>query len=205
LRDVVLRDVERFALPRPRFDWVRPAEADLRPVERDEDLDDDWRFDAAFVRERDPVFPALRPRDPELCALVRDDCDREDCFFAAVLRPRVEVDLLELDFVFDRPFAAVLRPVLRVDELAERERPWPDFEREEPEREEAERPLAFVRPRDPPRPEFCCSAVSRDTSLLKLLCSPRAVCSWCSSASPRSSNFSKKSSQAISCRESPPL
>jgi hypothetical protein len=187
LADVALRDVERLAFARPRFDWLRPAEADLRPVEREDDRgeddrDEDARFGAAVVRERDPAFRVLLLRDPVLRELARVDCDLEDCFFAAVLRPRAEGDLRELDLVFDRPLAAVLRPVLRPDELAERERPWPDFDREDAEREdvepeEAERPRAFVRPREPRRPEFCCSAVSRDTSLLKLLLSPPAVVS----------------------------
>jgi len=220
--------VERFALLRPRFDCERPAEAvfrpaDLEPVDREaldlEALDlDDVRFEAALVREPDPVLRELLPRD-------RDCEDREfdredDCFLAVVLRPRVEAVRPELDFVFDRPLAAVFRPVLRPDELAEPERPRPDVEREEEEldeveradperdddRDNAERPLAFVRPpRDPPRPEFFCSAVSREISLLKLLCWPRAVCSWCRSARPRSSNFSKKSSHEIASSELPPL
>jgi hypothetical protein len=48
-------------------------------------------------------------------------------------------------------------------------------------------------------------AVSRDTSLLKLLCPPRAVLSWTTSASPFSSKALNQSCQEISWSLSAPL
>jgi hypothetical protein len=47
------------------------------------------------------------------------------------------------------------------------------------------------------RPLRADAALSRDTILLKLLRCPRAVLSWTSKASPRSSNLSNHSSQSI--------
>jgi hypothetical protein len=54
------------------------------------------------------------------------------------------------------------------------------------------------------RLRFSFSAVSRLTSLLKLLFRPPAVSSWTSKASLFSSNFRNQSSQETSSRESPP-
>jgi hypothetical protein len=61
-----------------------------------------------------------------------------------------------------------------------------------------------ARPRLEPRPEAA-AAVSRDTSLLKLLFSPLAVVSCRINARPRSSNLSNQSSHEISSSESAPL
>jgi hypothetical protein len=104
---------------------------------------------------------------------------RDACFFAAVRRP--PVDVLRPDFAFVLLFAALFRPALRPDDVP--------------------RAFVLVRLRDPSE----LSAVSRDTSLLKLLFCPCAVVCWCNNASPRSSNFSKKSSHEISSSESAPL
>jgi hypothetical protein len=73
----------------------------------------------------------------------------------------------------------------------ERARRWPAVEA---------RPLLFAR-RLRCRP----SAVSRATSLLKLLSSPRAVLSWTSSASLFPSKLLNHSRQEIGCSRSPPL
>jgi hypothetical protein len=168
----------------------------------------DTFFRVFFRCARDPVIlvAALRPalplaffavdrRLPEdvarfdaalpVAVVFRDCLPLGDCFFAAAPRALVEAARSDFDFVFALLFAAVLRPVLR------------DFE-------PVLRPRAFVRPLERERLP-CDSAVSREINLLKLLFCPPAVVSWCNNASPRSSNFSKKSSHEISSSESAPL
>jgi hypothetical protein len=123
--------------------------------------------------------PALR--DPVLLDPVLVDRPR-----ALPLRLRALVDL------------ALLFPddALRRDEVL----------RVDVEREDVERAVVLLRVlpprREPLRPPD--AAPSREISLLKLLFSPPAVVSWCSSASPFSSNERNQSSQEISSSESAP-
>ncbi|HWR14258.1 MAG TPA: hypothetical protein VN577_05495 [Terriglobales bacterium] len=183
----------------PGFDLLRDA-AWLRRevVERDRVLADLRAVVLGdFARERDleaalrePVFRVLVAR-PE--ALLEEERLAAD--FRDMLRDVVPARLREVDRVAafrELRLAAVARPREEVEALrrvednfaVERERALP-----------LERPL----------PDSAAFAVSRETSLLKLLFWPRAVVSWCRSARPRSSNFSNQSSHEISSRESAPL
>jgi hypothetical protein len=185
------------------------------------------------VRVVEDFAPELRARVvPDDFA--RDvDCERVDAERPSPERLRLEVRFEPLfEARLEEPVLAdALGPVPRLLELRDPERldvpdervlpalrDDPDFEdrlaatreplREaeaERERLDEERPRALVLPREEERPDERSCAVSREISLLKLLFCPRAVVSWCSSASPRSSNFSKKSFQEIGCNEFAPL
>jgi hypothetical protein len=208
LFELVPRPLDRPpAFVRLRFDCVRPADADFFAVVCRPALRDDPRANVERV-PRDAVLfvPARRELDPALLddrfadALLdpveadRADDVRDGCFRADAFRP-VAFPVPELAVVRDPRaddfFAVVFLPAVRddvLDELTARDRP-----------------RAFAPRPERDRPLPCASAVFREINLLKLLFCPRAVVFWCSSASPRSSNLSKKSSHEIFSSESAPL
>jgi hypothetical protein len=192
LRELVLaeRPDPREEVPRALLRELDRRDEDEEPAARRFEDDDDLRPRAdAVVRrpEREPLRePLLLPRLLLLLRLLLD-ADR---------RLRVEEDFVPaLRCLGDPDPAELLR---RDDEL----RDWPE-ERLLVEREpDLERPRCTLAPESP---SARARAVERAISLLKLLFCPRAVVSWCSNASPRSSNFWNQSSHEISSSEFSPL
>jgi hypothetical protein len=161
-------------------------------------------FYAALRRELSRTLPErFRPEpelrlDPRALVFALRVVERDDRFSDLSLRPEL----------------LLLRPP------AERRLEVPDAERRRDpllERVVRVEPVPRVEPRleRPVRPWersfrsscicFLSSAVSRLTSLLKLLCCPRAVWTCTSSARLLSSNFWSHSSQSTDCSESWPL
>ncbi|HWR35243.1 MAG TPA: hypothetical protein VN622_05160 [Clostridia bacterium] len=183
-----------------RFADVR---ATLEPLRADAPRVDAVRVDARRELAARVVLDALRGADfarvrlPDIVRdLARDEPVLELLRAEAVAERRVPV-LFEA--VEREPLAARLRP-----ELAEVRRTVPPVAEAlrlacEDARPRTERRLAFV------SPSARASAVSLAINLLKLLFWPRAVVSWYSSASPRSSNFWNQLSQEISSRDWPPV
>lgn len=177
----VLRREDALAVLRRERLLVERVDALLRAFARERLLPDEFER-LTFLR------PALR--DDDLADVLRDrdfaDAlrDRELADFRAVERPLLLLaePLLPAVFLCDAAEddlravrPADFRAVLRV-RLVDRREPFP-----------------------------AARAVSRDTSLLKLLRSPRAVRSCTRSAKPRSSNLPNHSSQSICSRDCCPL
>jgi len=123
-------------------------------------------------------------------------------FFAVPRRVRCEAVVVRLELADFLPLDVARVPFVALEAL--------DFAAPVLLAVDAPRDRPAEVPRARPRPEdlvFCSAAcaVSRLTSLLKLLRSPEAVSSCTSNASPRSSNFSKKSSHSMCSSESTPL
>jgi hypothetical protein len=150
----------------------------------------------ALLRPEREFVEALRDRDFD--AVLRD---RELADFRAVERPPLffAVALFRVDFRRD-PADDELRDELRDDRVLA-------LRAARPVRPELRaRPLELVEPRPALRDPLCAArAVSRETSLLKLLRWPRAVLSCTSSARPRSSNFSNQSFQSMCSSDCCPL
>jgi hypothetical protein len=173
----------RFCLPlleRARLPREEVARADpLRLLRRELPL----RLPVA--RERDA---ADREREEEVRRERLPEVERERlAVFARVERLDADADFFaEVRFRGER------------DELPERERP---------REEEVDLRSLLLLEREVPRceREFDLAAVSRLTSLLKLLCCPPAVWSCTSNARPLLSNLSNHSSHSISSSEPSPL
>ncbi len=156
---------------RLRFELLRPVDADFFAVDLAEE-----RFAPSILRLLEVDLPrtavlrlrALRDREP---AALEDDR------FADALRDRLEADRFDVLADFARPREPALDrllefAVVRVPRVADFFLPvfFPreDFcEALERARPDADRDLALVRPPERLRPPA--AAVSRDTSLLKLL------------------------------------
>lgn len=194
--------------------WLFPR------VERERVLREDVERPLLRVFLRPLVIETVRRRDELPRPVLRDEVARERPVLER--RARVEAERVPVLRLLDEPDALPERDrladlererfvererLLERELLRDPERPRDEEARDRPVRDavrERVPALARLLPRWD-RPPCALSAVSRLTSLLKLLFWPPAVSSCTRRASALVSNLSNHSSQEISSSESPPL